>query len=349
MKNRKIFAICVCFVIVLSTLFGCNKKIYITTGLKQDEIFKLSGEPCRLAEVLLVLMTEKSRYEKDLGKDIWSYRVDDESKNLEEEIKSKVKSQMAELKTVELLAKNNKIQLSDTEKEKIASASKEFINLLSDETKKKLSLKENDVNSLYTSFYMADKVYDKLTGNVKPEISDEEARVIQIRYLYISKFATNESGEKVQLSQEEMEQKISRLNEASTLLSEGNDFLAVLAQYSEADTDEIYVSKGNVAEEISSAAFSLKSGEISKTVETEDGYYIILCIKDYIEDLTAENKIRMEEEYKKKVYNDTYIPFEAEQTFEFNDKVWNNIHFQDYKEVDISQLYEVYNKWMSQN
>ena len=186
MKNRKIFAICVCFVIVLSTLFGCNKKIYITTGLKQDEIFKLSGEPCRLAEVLLVLMTEKSRYEKDLGKDIWSYRVDDESKNLEEEIKSKVKSQMAELKTVELLAKNNKIQLSDTEKEKIASASKEFINLLSDETKKKLSLKENDVNSLYTSFYMADKVYDKLTGNVKPEVSDEEARVIQIRYLYIS-------------------------------------------------------------------------------------------------------------------------------------------------------------------
>lgn len=326
MKSKKIVAVCVCMMIVLTTLFGCNKKIYITTGLKQNEIFKLSGEPCSLAEVLLVLMTEKSRYEKDLGTEIWSYSVGDDSDNLEDEIKSKVKSQMAELKTVELLAKQEKILLSDSEKERLALAAKEYFDTLTEETKRILGVTENDVRSLYTSFYMADRLYEKLTGNADIEISDEEARVIQIRYIFISTAST------------------SRLNEAVAQLEGGSDFLTVATQYSEGDTDDIYLSKGSTNEDIEKAAFGLKTGEISSVVETEDGYYIILCMSDYLEDMTAENKILMKEKYKKEVYNSIYIPFESEQTFEFNDKVWDNIHFEDYTDVVTSSLYDVYNK-----
>lgn len=344
MKSRKIVAVCVCMIIVLVSFSGCNKKIYITTGLKQNEIFKLSGEPCRLSEILLVLMTEKSRYEKDLGSDIWSYSTNGDTNNLEDEIKAKVKSQMAELKTIELLAKQQGITLSESEKSRLALAAKEYFDSLTELTRKSLGVTESDVLSLYTSFYTADKLYNKLTDDVDVEISDEEARIIQIRYIFFSTVTTDESGQKIQISGQEKEEIKGRVSEAVGLLDGGSDFLTVATQYSDGDTDDIYLSRGSVNEDIEKAAFSLKTGEKSSVVETEDGYYIILCMSDYLEDMTAENKIQMKEKYKKEAYNSIYLPFESEQTFEFNDKVWDNIHFDDYTDVVTSSLYDVYNK-----
>ena len=344
MKSRKIVAVCVCMIMVLITLFGCNKKIYITTGLKQNEIFKLSGEPCRLAEILLVLMTEKSRYEKDLGSDIWSYSTNGDTSNLEDEIKAKVKSQMAELKTIELLAKQQGITLSESEKNKLASAAKEYFDSLTEDTRKSLGVTELDVLSLYTSFYTADKLYKKLTDDVDVEISDEEARIIQIRYIFFSAVTTDESGQKIQISGQDKETLEGRVSEAVGLLDGGSDFIMVASEYSDGDTDDIYLSRGSVNEDIEKAAFSLKTGERSSVIETEDGYYIILCMADYLEDMTAENKVKMKERYKKEAYNSIYLPFESEQTFEFNDKVWNNIHFEEFKDVVTSSLYDVYNK-----
>ena len=39
------------------------------------------------------------------------------------------------------------------------------------------------------------------------------------------------------------------------------------------------------------------------------------------------------------------MPFEADQTFEFNNKVWDKVKLSKYSEVTTSSLYEVYNEY----
>jgi len=97
MKKR--IVICIIIICILS---GCSKDIKITTGLSKNEIFKISGESEELAEVMLVLINEKNKYEAHLGKDIWTRAFEDTS--LEVQIKDKVKNQMIELCAISLMA-----------------------------------------------------------------------------------------------------------------------------------------------------------------------------------------------------------------------------------------------------
>lgn len=344
MRIKRIIAAIMCLILCAGTFCGCDRKVYITTGLKDDEIFKLSGNPCRLSEMLLVLMTEKNRYEADLGSEIWSYEGMEAGSNLEDEIKAKVKKQLATLKTIELLAEEKKVVLSDNEKESLKAAASEYFNSLSKENAELLGVTEEDVLSLYTSFFVADKLYEKLTYDVNVEVSDEEARVIQFNYIMFSTSTLNEAGEKLSMTAQEKQVVYAKANEVMELLNGGSDFSTIAAQYSDSQSSGGYLSRGEIHKNLEDAVFELKSGEISSIIETEGGYYIMQCVSDYIETRTAENKLDMMEEYKRQVYAGVYEPFEAEQTFEFNDDVWDAIHLQEYSQVTTMDLYEVYNR-----
>lgn len=328
MKLKKAYALIILIVIMLSLLCGCNKKVYITTGLKSDEIFKLSGNPCSTGQIMLILMAEKNRYEADFGSDIWQYKSDSLKRNLQEELKEKVKTQLVHLKTIELLGKENKILLSDDEKELIKKAAHEYYSGLTDKEKELLKVTEEDVQKLYTSFNIADKLYYKLTKDIKLEVSDEEARVIKCKYIYID---ISKGKEKA--------------NTVHEMLTAGNDFNAVAKQYSSSEEVDVQLSRNIVYSEFMEEVFSLTQGQISNVLENENGYYIFLCVSDYLESETLDNKEKIINDYKKEQYQKIYKPFEAKQTFEFNDKFWEKIEISKYKEVKTINLYEVYNEY----
>ena len=150
MKKR--IAICIIIICILS---GCNKDIKITTGLSKNEIFKISGEPEELAEIMLVLMNEKNKYETHLGADIWTRAFEDT--NLEAEIKDKVKNQMIELCAISLMAENEDIRLNDSEKDTLEQAAAQYFGSLSDIEKELLDVTEEDVFHLYQKMYLTDK------------------------------------------------------------------------------------------------------------------------------------------------------------------------------------------------
>ena len=332
MKLKKIYVYILSIALFASLLCGCNKKVYITTGLKSDEIFKLSGEACSLGQMMLVLMTEKNRYEEDFGNDIWSYENKNLDVNLEEQIKDKVKKQVSELKTIELFAKENKIQFSDDEVELIKKAAKKYFDSLSKEEIELLKLKEIDVEKLYSSFYYADKVYSKLTKDISLEVSDEEARVIKCKYVFIN---ASENKEQAKLKAEEVKK----------LLLDGNDFNSVAKKYSDGENNQVQLSRDSVTEEFADKLFALAKGEFTNIIENQDGYYIFLCVEDYLQAETEANKLTIAENYKREKYEKLYKPFEAEQTFEFNDKVWDKVKLDDYSEVVTQSLYDVYNEY----
>lgn len=348
MKKNKTLAACLIVVVIVALFSGCDKKIYITTGLKDSEIFKISGEASRLSEVLLVLMTEKSRYESELGKDVWDTLAESAGITLEDEIKHNVKNEMTELKIISQFADKQGIELSKEEIENIKNAATEYMSTLDEEQQKVLGVTLEDVQSLYTSFYKAEKVYDKLTANADVEVSDEQARVIEVNYIFVATCRLDDTGNKIQYTEEELkqaEEKVARLEEA---LSVGNDFKALAEQYSDNTNYNRIFARGEMVENFEVEAFKLKTGEISDIVKTDDGYYFIQCVSDYLKNETNAKKIEMEDNIRKQAYLDVYEPFKAEQTFEFNDDVWDAVQLIDYQNVITTELYSIYNKWMVQ-
>ena len=346
MNRKRVLAVCACLFFISTALFGCNKKINITTGLRETELFKISGQAYQLSEALLVLMTEKSLYEEDLGSEIWSVTGSNNNEKLEDDIKEKVKTQLIRLKTIELLAESKGIALSQDEKDKLASAAKEYYSGISEETKNILNLTEENVLSLYTSFYMADKIYEKITEDVNIELSDESERDIQVRYIFFSTDGLDGNSESAETTFEEKESVKAVADQAKEKLSQGSDLATIANEYCNGTVQEEFLSKSLSNKDLEYSVFGLKTGEFSEVIETEDGFYIFLCVSDYLEDRTAENKVVMKEEKKQEAYNQVYEPFEQKQTYEFNSKVWRNISFEQYENVTTGNLYNVYNKWI---
>ncbi len=347
MRYKKVIALGLCMMMLMLALCACDKKIFITVGLKDSEAFKLSGQPCTMSEMMLVLMTEKSRYESDLGDGIWLSAGSSDSATLEDDIKQKVKNEMVELKTIVAFADKKNIKLSDEEKLNLTAAATEYMSTLSDDVKTALNVSLSDVENLYTSFYKVEKVYDKITQDVVVEISDEEARVIEVNYIFIATCRLDADNNKLPFSENELAAANAKAEKVKELVAKGSDFVSLVKDYSDSTEYERVFSRGQLIEDIEEVAFQLEVGEVSDIITTEDGYYFIKCVDDYLENETAANKAKMEDNIKKTTYEEVYNPFKAEQTLEFNNKIWNALELADYSDIDTLKLYEIYNKHMN--
>lgn len=104
-KKAVSLILAVCFL-----LAGCgNTKIVLTTGLASDELFRIGEVSCRLPEALVYLMNQKGTYESVYGIDMWEHAMGEET--MEEYLKSQVLSELAQVKSMVLLAGEEEILL----------------------------------------------------------------------------------------------------------------------------------------------------------------------------------------------------------------------------------------------
>lgn len=331
-------------VVVLCMLCGCGKNVKITTGLSKDEIFKFADETVPLNEMLLVLVNEKNQYEESLGSDVWSRTFGENS--LEEEIKEKVKNQMIELTAIAQMAEENNTQLTEEEESLLKQAASEYVNSLEEEEKNAIGATEETVYDFYKKMYLSDKYYELKTSENEKEISDEEAKVIEVMYIY---FKTGEKDIYGNVQPYEESKKAEVLTTAQSVLEQvrqGADFQSLAGEYSDDTEYRSTFGRGVMEEEFEQAAFSLSSGETSELVQTESGYYIIKCVDDYLETKTEENKQNMKEKYKAEQFKEIYQPFLDKQELEFNRKVWEEISIHDYAQCKSKTIYDVYNQYV---
>ena len=343
MKQRKTKkSLAVLFLIGVLVLTGCGKDIKITTGLGENEIFKLSGNPEKLSEVLILLVNEKNKYEKNLGKDIWSRTFSDIS--LETEVKEQVKSTMIELSVIYRMAVRDDFSLKEDEQTVLAAAAKEYYDSLTETEKQQTGITETDILHLYEKMYLTDKYYESKTGGLAEEISDETARVMRVMYIYFKTGERDIRGEVTPYEPEVLDAVRQRAGEAAEKVAQNMDFYSLVQQYSDDDEYEAVFGRGTMEQAFEEAAFELTDGACSGLVETEGGIYLIKCIEDYLPSETEENKTAMQEQYRAEKFEEIYEPFLEKQELEFNNKVWKNISISNYTECDTISLYDVYYK-----
>ena len=115
---RKYKAPILCLMIFLLVMMpGCGKRIYFSTGLSSNELFKIAGSPLTVQEAMLFLTTVKNQYELSFGGEMWDKDLG--GFTLEDSVKDSVKNQLAHIKCLNLFAKEHKITLSESEKDKL--------------------------------------------------------------------------------------------------------------------------------------------------------------------------------------------------------------------------------------
>lgn len=307
-----------------SVLSGCgNTKIVLTTGMSSDELFKIGDVSCRLPEALVYLVNEKNQYENIYGIEMWEHALGDIT--MEEYLKNQVVSQLAQVKSMVLLAQEREIELTDEEVSLAGEAAADYLSSLSQEEIETLKVNQEKIQQMYEDYCLAYKAYGQITEDVSVEISDDEARIIQLEQIYVP------------------EQNLA--NELKGKLDNGEDFESLAANYSKASQTTVSIARGDKDENYEEIAFDLDNDEVSGVFAADGGYYILKCTNTYMESESEANKIRVAQQQKTEKFRKIYSELMEDTLSEFQEKLWDKVNFADYEEIKTSDFFEIYQEY----
>ena len=319
---------------------GFGTKVVLTTGFEKDEIFRIETSSCKAPELMVYLTTIQNRYESVYGQEIWGTIAD--GVTLEENVKNIALAQIAQIKTMNLMAEKYEVELDEEERARAENAAKAYYDSLGEREIELMGVNEKTIRSLYTELARAEKMYQYTIKDINPEISDDEARTITVQHILIKTYALDGTGKKIEYTEEAKRDAYRRAIEVLGQARADEDFDALIRKYSEDDKTTYSFGKGEMEESFETAAFNLGTGEISDVVETEFGYHIIKCISTFDREETDANKMQIVEERRREVFGQEYDAYVATLTRNLNEELWDSVNFIHDEEVTTQNFFEVY-------
>ncbi|MBQ8246266.1 MAG: peptidylprolyl isomerase [Lachnospiraceae bacterium] len=340
-------ALCLLSMMIVLTFIGCDgdKTVVLTTGLSEDEIFKIESEVCTRPEIMLYLTNMQNVYEGVYGEQIWETDVDGVS--IQESLKETVLARISRVKVLKLLAEEEGVSLNKEEKQKAEEAGKEYFATLSEEEIEILDVTEELVISMYEEYALADKVYHYLIQDVNPEISDDDARTITVSHILIRTFHVDLNGQVKPYSEAAKAEALQRAKEILQMAKDGEDFEQLVLTYNEDTKGSLSFRKGEMPAAYEEAAFNLANEEISQIVETEYGYYIIKCTNTFDREETDANKIIILGEQKEAAFQVVYEEFLGTLTGNLNQKEWQAVTLITDPSVTTDSFFTIYEKYFA--
>ncbi len=301
------------FFMIMVFLCGCTIKspsttIRVNKEFKDNEIFYIEEEVCTLGEAKLFLMNQFNLYSNRYGEEIWDAKF--EGKPLYTYLEENIYDFMIRLKSMVLMAESEGIVLSEDDHTLINLASENYYRQLTQKEKTYTGASPEDVKDAFTDYFLANKLFAALTEEAQREVSDDEARVITIQVIYLP----SGNGSLIQ-----------ELYQQATM--DKADFLSLAETYSKYAWIESTVCRGELPKKVEEAAFLLTTGEISKVITCENGFYLIKCVNNYEKELTAQHREKLIEEWKKDIFKEKYDQYVRNLYMRINDNVWESIDF----------------------
>ena len=332
------------------SIAGCTKtqeeektEIVLTTDFKENEVFRINTESCTTPEMMVYMSTLQAQYESVFGREIWEKDLG--GFTLEQQLKDTILARLAQIKVMNLLAKNYGVTLSEEENALIEKAAAEYLSKLKPGEISAMGVTGEMIEMLYREYAMANKVYSEITKDINPEISDDEARNISVKHILIKTYSLDEKGEKVEYTERQKEDAHKRIREIQKKIRNGEDFDSLVEEYNEDDKSVHIFGKGTMPKEFEEASFNLDTDQISGIVETEYGYHIIKCISTFDRDETDQNKVKIVEERKNEAFNQVYVEFVKGLYSNLNRKLWDSLTFEDNPDCTSTNFFDVYNTY----
>lgn len=269
-------------------------------GNSKESVMSAGDFSLNADQILLLYTALKKGYSDILTTKIWD--VDIDGVKFSDALVESVKEMAARLLVVNMLAKDNGIELSNDEIMVCEDNSRKYVDSLGADT----GISYEEAKSLFMMLALSDKTYYELTKNVNTNVSVDEARIIRIMYIY-SKDSYN------------------TIYDAFKQLEEGSEFAVVAGKYSDSSEYIAEIGRGEMVSEFEEAAFSLDTGMISNIINCDIGYYIIKCIDDNVVDKALGQRQLIIEHRCQKQFNEFFDNYAPNVSIDFNENIWNSI------------------------
>ena len=342
-KSQRIMVTGLCVFLVLA-LWGCQKQdakenpeteqkpvtqVVLTTGFEKNEVFRIGKSSCYTDEFMVYLTNIQNRYEAVYGDQIWS--VSSNGVSMETRVKESAAARIAQVKTMNLLAEEYQVSLTDEEERLIDQAAEEYYGSLNETEIEAMGVSKELIARLYREYLTAHKVYVYIIRDINPEISDDEARNVTVDWIFLR-------------SPEEKEETAALAKELLGRLESGEDFYSLATSYSDDKVVTHTFGKGQADEAVEECAFNLASGETGM-VKGAEGYYIIHCVSTLDRKETDANKEKIIARRKKEAFNEVYGTFVNNQVKQFNEALWEEIGMIHDGNVTTESFFDIYDKY----
>ncbi|SET63437.1 foldase protein PrsA [[Clostridium] aminophilum] len=267
MEKKWKIAIAVASALILTV--GCSAGI---GGLKK----RTYDDTYSAGQVKMIASSEKNRYEEVYGEGVWAMQTGSGTETFSTVLLNEIHSFMDQIHILGKIAFENGTVLSAGEEDAVALAAEEYYSgLTQDDIAKMDRISLEDVKDLYRDYAVAQKQADTLVSNPDLQVSDSEARVMDVMLA--------KTGDKA---------KAQKLRDQA---KEDPSSFRARAQESGVDVQTVKVGRGmgieaagDASEELENAAFSLSTGSVGDVITVGDNSYVLYCVSDYNADETAQ-------------------------------------------------------------
>ncbi len=303
------------------TLTGCGR-LYQGEEAGKEEMYTLS-------QMMTIAATERNRYQKVYTSQIWNAAADENGTTMKDMLLSQIRTFLEDLETMNQLAKSREIVMSGAEEEQIKKLANVYYEGLTEGDLAYIQVSEQEIERLYEKYYLANKLVNELTKEVDLEISDSEAKVIDIQQIVLD---SPETAEQVY----------------SQVTAEGADFEDIAKQNSVSQEIKRTLGRGQETKNYEDAAFALETNQISAPVESDGSYYIIKCINSYNEEETLKRKNELSLTKKDQAFRSIYDEFQKANPVRLPDTLWNQVSFDGGEECTTTNFFDLYKEYVQE-
>ncbi len=348
-KLHNLLRYCGVLLLGLCMLCGCgtaNTEIILTTDFKEGEVFRIEDTSCYLPEIMVYLVNSENRYDEIFGEEIFAVPIGDST--VGDAYKETILARIAQIKVMNLLAKDYDLTLSDDENALVVAAADAYFKTLNADEVQTMNVNTDTIRQLYKEFAIANKLYHMITEAVQPEISDDEARAVSVKSILIKTYSMTNGGTRIEFTAQQREEALLRAMDALAKIHAGTDFDIVAADYNEDSESSYSFGRGVMPEAFEEAAFNLDTGEVSEIVETEYGYHILMCTSSFDRDETDANKAGILKKRQQEEFNSIYDEYVKTLTSNLNKPLWESVEYQKTQNVNTTGFFDVYDTYFAQ-
>lgn len=296
--------------VCLSMLTGCSFPVSIVGRKGEEKVIQVGQQSISRAEVNIVLLEYETMYTQNyaaaFSNDFWNLDTGS-GVLLKDYVKENVLwTELSQLTGLNELASEQKIELTQEEKEAAAQAGKVYFASLDEKQAEDLFITEASCISLLEKYKLAHILTEQMQQEADIEVSENEARVISVQQLQLD--SKNEARK--------IYQEVSAGDSSWENIINGREVELVQA------------TRGDYLPEIEDIIFSLDTGQLSEPIEVDGKYYLFYCVNAYLTGETEQNKMVLLSEYSYEAWSGATQELFEKKGIKLNRWVWNQVTFE---------------------
>ena len=346
--EKKAAALILSLLLLVPALSGCGRKVVFTKGTGDTAVFTVGAAQGHDYELRTYLVNLVNQYKEVYGSDVLTKKGNEE---LAEALRQNALSELSRVKALDQMAVKEKIALDETKNAAAAQAARAYYESLGEEEKSFLKVSEKQLTQMYKDYALAGEVYDSIIGSVDTEVSDDEARTVQIQCITIRTYRINENGKRVEFTDEEKKEAKKKADAIHKEIFDGMKnntgvtFDTYISRYNEEGSGTYTIGRGEYDEAFENAAFAAETGKIGDVVETKDGYRIIKGISAYDQTQTDANKKKIAKRRQEEAFDKAFNAFAKDLDSEVDQQAFEKITISPDPKIQTKSFFDTYNQY----